>query len=80
MITPALKGAVTVSCLTPDCGRLPIRLHLAGMAPLNLDLSVRTLGLPAKADSLRKARGALATPSQFGAITVRSAKLKIPGG
>jgi hypothetical protein len=70
----------TINCVTPDCGRMTMTLHLATATPFEILLRAVTRGLPPGGEALVKARGPAAVPSQTGDVTLRLRRIAVPAG
>jgi hypothetical protein len=68
---------LVISCASPGCRDATITLTRSRSGPFTLLLSEQRYGLPPGGENLLKARGALATPSQFGDGVELVAKLRI---
>jgi hypothetical protein len=68
---------LVISCASPGCRDATITLTRNQTKPFTLLLSEQRYGLPPGGENLLKARGALATPSQFGDGVELVAKLRI---
>jgi hypothetical protein len=55
-----------ISCASPGCRDATITLTRKQTGPFTLQLSEQRYGLPSGGETLQRARGDLATPSQFG--------------
>jgi hypothetical protein len=66
-----------ISCASPGCRNATVILTRNQTGPFTLLLSEQRYGLPAGGEKLLKARGDLATPSQFGDGTELVTRLRI---
>jgi len=70
----------TITCATPDCGRIRMTLHLETLAPFEILLRSFRHGLPPWGGALARARPPQAVPSQTGDMTVLVRKIIVPAG
>jgi hypothetical protein len=77
--TRAPAGQVVLFCVTPNCARARVTLHLAAPQPVQLLLMERRFGLPLKGLALAKARGVSAVPSQSGDMIILASRVAVPG-
>jgi len=78
-VEAAAKGQVdTITCGTPDCGRIQMTLHLGTSTPFEIVLRSMRRGLPRPGVDLIKQRPPQAVPSQAGDMTVLVRKIAIP--
>jgi hypothetical protein len=77
--TAAPPGKISIVCVTPDCARGHLVLHLESSAPWKLLLRAERSGLPPQGAKLLAARPATATPSGAGDRTILAAEIAIPG-
>jgi hypothetical protein len=75
---PAAGDVETINCAAPDCGQMPITLHMASAAPFALQLRATRRGLPQQGTALVKARPVEAVPSQGGDSTVLIKDIAVP--
>lgn len=66
-----------INCASPGCRDAALTLTQKRMAPFTLQVTELRYGLPPGGEALRKARGALGTPSQLGDAIELTAKLRI---
>jgi hypothetical protein len=70
----------TITCATPDCGRIRMTLHVETTAPFEILLRSYRHGLPPWGAGLATARPPEAVPSQTGDMMVLIRKLTVPAG
>jgi hypothetical protein len=76
--TPVARGALSITCGTPDCANRQIGLKLDSSEPLELTLYAYRRGLPPEGAKLLKARPSWAVPERGGDRTIWAAKIAIP--
>jgi len=78
ILTPTSGRGISILCVTPDCGRAHIELHLTSTGAFELLMAAQRRGLPPQGESLLKARPVTAVPSQAGDLTFLVSKIAIP--
>ncbi|HEX4026481.1 MAG TPA: M20/M25/M40 family metallo-hydrolase [Rhizomicrobium sp.] len=77
---PAEGQVDTITCATPDCGRMQMTLHLGTSTPFEIVLRSVHRGLPPQGAALLKARPPEAVPSQVGDVTLLTRTIAVPAG
>jgi len=75
---PARGEVDTITCDTPDCGRMQMTLHLGTSTPFQIVLRSMHRGLPPASGALLKARAPDAVPSQAGDMTMLVRTIAVP--
>ena len=75
---PARGEVDTITCDTPDCGRMQMTLHLGTSTPFQIVLRSMLRGLPPAGGALLKARSPDAVPSQAGDMTLLVRTIAVP--
>ncbi|HWA68733.1 MAG TPA: M20/M25/M40 family metallo-hydrolase [Rhizomicrobium sp.] len=79
VLSQAPRGKpVSITCVTPDCGKAQLVLSLATPGPVSLELLAVRRGLPPGGAKLQKARPGWTVTSQEGDVSLSAIQIEIP--